>query len=42
MHDFETIEQAQTLATEWLWIYNNERPKTAVGGMPPSTVQLAA
>ena len=42
MHDVETIEQAQTLATEQLWIYNNERPNTAVGGMPPSTVQLAA
>jgi len=42
LHDFETVEQAQTLATEWLWIYNNERPNTAVGGFPPSTVKLAA
>lgn len=23
---------AQELATKWLWIYNNERPHTAVGG----------
>jgi len=23
---FENLEQAQLLATQWLWIYNNERP----------------
>ena len=23
---FETIEEAQNQATEWLWTYNNERP----------------
>ncbi len=23
---FETLEQAQMLATKWLWTYNNERP----------------
>ncbi len=32
---FETIEQAQLLATQWLWSYNNERPHTAIGGIPP-------
>lgn len=32
---FESIEQAQILATEWLWTYNNERPNTAIGGVPP-------
>lgn len=42
LHDFESVEHAQMLATEWLWIYNNERPNTAVGGFPPATVKLAA
>lgn len=42
LHDFETVEQAQYLATQWLWSYNNERPHTAVGGIPPATVPLAA
>ena len=42
LHEFETIEQAQILATQWLWIYNNERPNTAVGGIPPATVPIAA
>jgi putative transposase len=23
---FETIEDAQKIATNWLWTYNNERP----------------
>jgi len=23
-------EQAQSLSTGWLWIYNNERPNTAI------------
>lgn len=31
LHLFETIEQAQYLATEWLWTYNNERPNSAIG-----------
>lgn len=35
LHLFETIEQAQMLASEWLWTYNNERPNTAIGGVPP-------
>lgn len=35
LHLFESIKQAQQLATEWLWIYNNERPHTAIGGIPP-------
>jgi putative transposase len=32
---FESIEHAQNLATQWLWTYNNVRPKSAVGGIPP-------
>lgn len=35
LHLFETVEQAQLLATQWLWTYNNERPHTAIGGVPP-------
>jgi putative transposase len=42
MHAFESIEQAQYLATEWLWIYNNERPNTAIGGVPPRRLLQAA
>ena len=35
LHLFVSIKQAQQLATEWLWTYNNERPHTAIGGIPP-------
>ena len=42
LHEFNSVEHAQTLATQWLWTYNNERPNTAVGGIPPATVKLAA
>ena len=30
---FDTIEEAQDQATEWLWTYNNERPNMGIGGM---------
>lgn len=42
LHLFETIEQAQLLATQWLWSYNNERPHTAIGGIPPRQLLNAA
>ena len=32
---FETIEEVQQAATEWLWTYNNERPNMAIGGITP-------
>ena len=32
---FEPIEQVQEFATRWLWIYNNERPNMALGGITP-------
>ncbi len=32
---FESIEEVQDIATQWLWSYNNERPHTATGGFPP-------
>ena len=33
LHLFESIEQAQLLASQWLWSYNNERPHTVIGGI---------
>ena len=42
LHLFESIEQAQLLATKWLWSYNNERPHTAIGGIPPRQLLNAA
>ena len=42
LHLFESVEQAQQLATEWLWLYNNERPNTAIGGMLPKQLLLVA
>ena len=32
---FEDIEHAQLLATQWQWTYNNVRPHSAIGGVPP-------
>ena len=29
LHLYEAIEQAQLLATQWLWAYNYEHPHTA-------------
>jgi putative transposase len=34
-HLFETLEEIQTFATSWLWIYNHERPNMAIGGITP-------
>lgn len=42
MHHFDTVEQAQQLATKWQWQYNNERPNTAIGGIPPKQLLNAA
>ena len=42
LHLFNSIEHAQLLATQWLWQYNNERPHTAIGGIPPRTMLNAA
>lgn len=39
---FETIEEAQDQATEWLWTYNNERPNMGIGGMTPAMKLKAA
>lgn len=32
---FETINEAQIYSTKWLWSYNNERPHSAIGSVPP-------
>lgn len=42
MQSFNNIGHAQLLATQWLWIYNNERPHTAIGGIPPRKLLEAA
>jgi len=33
---FETIDEVQQFATEWLWTYNNERPNMGNGGLTPA------
>ena len=33
---FDSINQVQDAATQWLWIYNHERPNTAIGGITPA------
>jgi len=42
LHLFDTVDQAQGLATKWMWRYNNERPHTAIGGIPPRMMLEAA
>ena len=32
---FETINEVQDYATNWLWFYKNQRPHQANGGRPP-------
>lgn len=34
-HLFDTLEEVQDYATQWLWFYNHERPHKANGGKPP-------
>jgi putative transposase len=36
LYIFETIEEVQQNATEWLWTYNNERPNMGIGGVTPA------
>jgi putative transposase len=36
LHEFTSVAHAQLLATQWLWQYNNERPNSAIGGVPPA------
>ena len=40
---FETIQEVQDHATEWLWTYNNDRPNMGIGGITPAQkLKLAA
>lgn len=34
-HIFRSLDEVRDHATKWLWVYNNERPHTAIGGIPP-------
>ncbi|MGR3248718.1 MAG: integrase core domain-containing protein, partial [Paracoccus sp. (in: a-proteobacteria)] len=36
LYIFETIEEVQQIATEWLWTYNSERPNMGIGGVTPA------
>ena len=35
LHRFDSLDQTRQLATQWIWEYNNVRPNTAIGGVPP-------
>ena len=35
MRILDSIVHAQSLASEWLWLYNNEQPHSSIGGFPP-------
>jgi putative transposase len=35
MRIFDSIEHAQSLAIQWMWVYNNEQPHSSIGGIPP-------
>lgn len=39
---FDSIQEVQDYATQWLWFYNNERPNKANGGFPPKQMLTAA
>jgi putative transposase len=30
---FETLDEIQEFATNWLWTYNHDRPNMALGGI---------
>ena len=41
MHIFDSIKHVQNLAIQWMWVYNNERPHSAIGGVPPKKLLKA-
>ena len=41
LHEFNSVAHGQLLATHWLWQYNDERPNTAIGGIPPNQLLQA-
>lgn len=42
LHEFTSVEHAQHIATQWAWTCNNERPNSAMGGVPPIAYLKAA
>jgi putative transposase len=43
LYIFETIEEVQQIATEWLSTYNHERPNRGIGGVTPAVkLKMAA
>jgi len=34
-YQFSSVEEVRLNATKWLWLYNNERPNMALGGITP-------
>ena len=41
-YQFDSIQEVQDYATQWLWFYNHERPNKANGGLPPKHMLSAA
>ena len=37
---FDNLAQARLLTTAWMWIYNNERPHSSLGYLPPTQFLL--
>ena len=37
---FENLSQARLLTSAWMWIYNNERPHSSLGYLPPTQFLL--
>ena len=37
---FESIEEVEQHATNWLWTYNHERPNMGIGGITPKQKQV--
>ena len=35
LHIFDSVEHAQNLATQWMLVYNNVRPHSSIGEIPP-------
>lgn len=38
LHWLDSVSEAEAVVTEWMWLYNNERPHSAVGKIPPRKV----
>ncbi|HHX90286.1 MAG TPA: IS3 family transposase [Paracoccus sp.] len=36
LYIFDTIQEVQDIATNWLWTYNHDRPNMGIGGMTPA------